>query len=278
MWKILPSLILYYSFLYTAWGNEEGYPNFDDIREVEKIKSSAVHGVWDEFSNKSLPFDEFRQIHGLQHLRTEQDSFSGCYIQLDSNQKIRNLRYFLNGSLNGPFINWAPNGRKMVQGAYKFGKKHGLCTFWSEEGIKVKEQNFNDGKLDGITNRWYQNGQKSAQQIFHDGRIVTAIGWKPDGSRCPSTRVINGAGVVVLYDDFGEEISRRDKLSSRTDEAVKSVERYENGNIREEGYHINAKKEGVWIYYRPDGLEHFRIDYQEGVQKKMKFSSSVLPE
>jgi antitoxin component YwqK of YwqJK toxin-antitoxin module len=141
----------------------------------------------------------------------------------------------------------------------------------------MKEQNFNEGKLDGITNRWYQNGQKSAQQIFHNGRIVTAIGWKPDGSRCPSTRVINGAGVVVLYDDFGEEISKREKLGSPTDEAVKSVERYENGNIREEGYRINAKKEGLWIYYRPDGLEHFRIDYQEGVQKKMKFSSSILP-
>lgn len=278
MWKILPSLVLYSFCLHSAWGNEEGYPNFDDIREVEKIKSSAVLGEWDEFSNKSLPFDEFRQIHGLQYLRTEQDSFSGCYIQVDSNQKNRNLRYFLKGLLNGPFITWAPNGRKMVQGYYKNGKKHGLCTFWSEEGIKVKEQNFNEGKLDGITNRWYQNGQKSAQQIFHNGGIVTAIGWKPDGSRCPSTRVINGAGVVVLYDDFGEEISRKEKISSRTDEAVKSIERYENGNIREEGYRINAKKDGVWIYYRPDGLEHFRIDYQEGVQKKMKFSSSILPE
>ena len=273
----LPSLILCFLGLHSAWGSEEVYPNFDDIRAVEKIKNSAVLGEWDEFSNKSLPFDEFRQIHGLQYLRTEQDSFSGCYIQIDSNQKIRNLRYFLNGLLNGPFIDWAPNGRKMVQGYYKAGKKDSLCTFWSEEGIKMKEQNFNEGKLDGITNRWYQNGQKSAQQIFHNGRIVTAIGWKPDGSRCPSTRVINGAGVVVLYDDFGEEISKREKLGSPTDEAVKSVERYENGNIREEGYRINAKKEGLWIYYRPDGLEHFRIDYQEGVQKKMKFSSSILP-
>ena len=100
MWKFLPSLMLYYFCLYSAWGNNERYPNFDDIREVEKIKSSAVLGEWDEFSNKSLPFDEFRQIHGLQYLRTEQEPFSGCYIQIDSNQKIRNLRYFFNGLLD----------------------------------------------------------------------------------------------------------------------------------------------------------------------------------
>ena len=235
-------------------------------------------GEWNEFSNKSLPFDEFRQIQGLQHLRTDQDSFSGCYIQIDSNQKIRNLRYFSNGLLQGPIIYWAQNGRKILEGYYQNGQKHGLYTFWSDDGSKEKEENYKESKLDGMTNRWYQNGQKSAQQIFHNGRIVTAIGWKPNGSRCPSTRVTNGAGVVVMYDDFGEEIRRRERPNIRTDEATKSIERYENGNIREEGYFINEKKEGVWIYYRPDGLEHFRVDYQDGVQKKMKFSSSVLPE
>jgi hypothetical protein len=37
------------------------HPNFDNRLEVAEIVSDSVVGTWDEFTNKSLPFDEFKQ-------------------------------------------------------------------------------------------------------------------------------------------------------------------------------------------------------------------------
>ena len=259
---------------FLIWGLNlfaEEYPNFDNLNEISEIKSDAVLGKWTKLSNKTLPFEEFRQKNGLQYLRTDEYPFSGYYIQEDENKKIRNLRYFKKGVLDGPVVSWRENGLKFHQGFYREGKKNGLFEYWSEPNIKTLVQNYKDGNLDGLSVRWYKSGLKSSEQVFHNGKIVTAIGWKPNGDRCPSTRVVDGVGVLVVYDDFGTERNReefQEKVKNRT------VERYGNGNIREEGYYKKDKKDGIWIYYRPDGTEHFRVIYRDGARLKTEFSAS----
>ncbi len=251
---------------------EENFPDFNNPIEISKIRREAVVGTWTELTNKTLPFDEFRQKNGLQYLRTDEYPYSGYYIQEDENKKIRSLRYFKEGLLDGPIVSWRANGLRFHQGSYVKGKKHGLFEFWSDLNVKNLEQNFNDGNLNGLSIRWYKNGSKSSEQIFQNGKILTAIGWKPNGERCPSTRVVNGVGVLVLYDDFGTESNREE-----FDENLKShsVERYANGKIREEGYYKNEKKDGIWIFYRTDGTEHFRITYRDGIRLKTEFSSNA---
>ena len=83
----------------------------------------------------------------------------------------------------------------------------------------------------------------------------------PTAERCPSTRVEGGVGVLVVYDDYGRETKRKELEGIIGD---RTIERYENGNVREEGKYENGKKNGLWIYYRPNGNEHFRITYREG--------------
>ncbi|MBT3667918.1 MAG: hypothetical protein HN548_10620 [Opitutae bacterium] len=267
-------LLIFIPFL--IWGPNlfaEEYPNFDNLIEISEIRSDAVPGKWSKLSNKTLPFEEFRQKNGLQYLRTDAYPYSGYYIQEDENKKIRSLRYFKEGVLDGPVVSWRENGLKFHQGFYREGKKNGLFEYWSEANIKTLVQNYKDGNLDGLSVRWYKSGLKSSEQVFHNGKIVTAIGWKPNGDRCPSTRVVDGVGVLVVYDDFGTESNREEfdeKVKNRT------VERYGNGNIREEGYYKNDKKDGIWIYYRLDGTEHFRVTYRDGIRLKTEFSASPL--
>ena len=261
-------LLLIWSMNLTA---EEQYPDFNNPIEIAKIRAEAVLGTWTKLTNKTLPFDEFRQKNGIQYLRSDEYPYSGYYIQVDENKKIRSLRYFKDGLLDGPIVSWRENGLMFYKGFYFKGKKHGLFESWSEENVKVLEQSFDNGNLDGLSIRWYKNGSKSSEQIFQNGKIITAIGWKPNGERCSSTRVVNGVGVLVLYDDFGTE-SKREEF----DENIKSrsVERYANGKVREEGYYKNEKKDGLWIFYRTDGTEHFRVTYKDGTRLKTVFSSN----
>ena len=250
---------------------EEQYPDFNNPIEIAKIRAEAVLGTWTKLTNKTLPFDEFRQKNGIQYLRSDEYPYSGYYIQEDENSKIRSLRYFKEGLLDGPIVSWRENGLRFHQGFYQKGKKHGLFEFWSEENVKNLEQSFKDGNLDGLSIRWYKNGSKSSEQIFQNGKIITAIGWKPNGERCPSTRVVDGIGVLVIYDDFGEEQNREEFENKDGD---RTIERYANGNIREEGFYKNGKKEGLWIFYSVDGTEHFRLTFREGIRIKTEFSSN----
>ena len=239
---------------------EVGYETFDidDQGSLALTLRNAVKGKWQKLSNKSLPFDEFTQKRGLQYLLFEENPYSGWYGQWDENGKLRNLRHFSDGLLEGPVFSWRESGSKFHQGFYKAGRKNGTFVFWGKNLTKISEQNFKAGKRDGICAAWYESGSKSALQTFSDGKILSAIGWKPNGERCPSTEVIDGLGIIITY---AEEISDATPAQTSTPEELFVIERYENGNKREEGYYMNGKKAGLWIYYRPDGTEFFRKSY-----------------
>ena len=78
-----------------------------------------------------------------------------------------------------------------------------------------------DGFREGFSINWHSNGQKSHEENWKDGNLVTAVGWKPNGEKCPVTNVVNGNGVAVFYNDDGTEDYRgtyKDGLWTEWDE------------------------------------------------------------
>ena len=65
-----------------------------------------------------------------------------------------------------------------------------------------------DGKRDGLGTRWYSNGHKMGEGNFKNGKLITVVGWKPNGEKS-ETNVVKGNGVVVDYNEDGTE-KRRD--------------------------------------------------------------------
>ena len=62
-----------------------------------------------------------------------------------------------------------------------------------------------DGKYDGPSTWWYCNGRKSGETTYKNGKKITVAVWKPNGDKCPVTNVVNGNGVVVVYNEDGTE-------------------------------------------------------------------------
>jgi formylglycine-generating enzyme required for sulfatase activity len=92
------------------------------------------------------------------------------------------------------------------RGGYKDNEMHGLCTWWYKNGQKKKEGTYKDGQPDGLFVEWYPNGQKKGEGTYKDGQPVTAaLVWKPNGEKCPASNLVNGNGVVVVYNDDGTE-------------------------------------------------------------------------
>ena len=240
--------------------------DIDNRAALVQILRNSVKGKWHTHANKTLPFDEFKQQSGRQYLRYEKDAFSGWYGQWDDNGTLRNLRRFSEGKLEGSVFSWRENGDKFHQGRYKGGKKDGTFTYWNNNLERIKELNYKQGKLDGVCTAWYGNGNKSSVQTFINGKILNAKGWKPNGDYCPSTKVVDGIGVVVFYDE-----DKKGNLQTLS-KIEYIIERYENGNKREEGSYLNGKKEGLWIYYRTDGTEFFRTTYESGRENRPPFA------
>ena len=106
---------------------------------------------------------------------------------------------------------WKPNGEKCPETSFKDG--NGVEIAYHSNGQKFYEKNYKDGKLDGLLTRWYSNGQKSSEKNFKDGKYTSVKVWKPNGEKCPVTKIDeDGNGVVAEYFDDGTEF-RRETIS-----------------------------------------------------------------
>jgi len=62
-----------------------------------------------------------------------------------------------------------------------------------------------DGRKNGLWTMWYSNGRKRYDQNYKKGKLMTTVGWLPNGEKCPKTNVKNGNGVRVFYLPDGSE-------------------------------------------------------------------------
>ena len=74
-----------------------------------------------------------------------------------------------------------------------------------ETGKLRSLEEYKNGKLHGRATRWYSNGQKKDESLYQNGRVISIVVWKPNGEKCSDTKLINGNGVWVRYDENGTE-------------------------------------------------------------------------
>ena len=80
---------------------------------------------------------------------------------------------------------------------------------WMHDNGQIAELvQWKDGKPDGPWTSWYSNGQKSLEETYKPGKLWTSVAWKRNGEKCPVTKVVNGNGVWVEYNDDGTEAGR----------------------------------------------------------------------
>jgi antitoxin component YwqK of YwqJK toxin-antitoxin module len=120
----------------------------------------------------------------------------------ENGQKKTEVNY-REGKQDGPVIGWYNNGQKKTEANYREGKQDGPVIGWYNNGQKRWESTFKAGKEDGLETWWYSTGQKKWEGNYKEGKLWTAIGWKPNGEKCPVTNILNGNGVIVWYEEDG---------------------------------------------------------------------------
>ena len=200
MRKFALFISLFFTYLCFAESNAER-PNLDDLEVRKKIIEQAVE------------FDSVKKANGSRQffkpLELSPYRGGGWGALYYSNRNIKVLYQLKDGKQDGLTIGWYENGQKKAEVNYKDGKQDGLTTIWYENGQKKAEGNYKDGKEDGLVTFWYENGQKKDESNWRDGKVVNGKVWLPDGRICPISKIKDGSGVFVVYDNEGKEVSRK---------------------------------------------------------------------
>jgi hypothetical protein len=77
---------------------------------------------------------------------------------------------FIEGARAGHWVFWRPDGSKRAEGNYEAGVKQGPWTSWHENGAPEREVIYQAGDQDGMYQEWYTNGQIRTAGVFILGR------------------------------------------------------------------------------------------------------------
>lgn len=109
--------------------------------------------------------------------------------------------------------------------------ENGKHVTYYENGQKAWENHYKNGMKEGLGTAWHDNGQKAGEILWKTDELVSASVWKPDGTPCPITKIVNGSGIVVSWHENGKKESERHYKNSE----LVSVSFWKlNGEIKEE--------------------------------------------
>ncbi len=66
-------------------------------------------------------------------------------------------------------LEYYPNGKKKVEGAFKENLRDGKWTYWFQDGKIWSEGTFRKGKSDGVFNVFNEDGTKYMQSCYKNG-------------------------------------------------------------------------------------------------------------
>jgi antitoxin component YwqK of YwqJK toxin-antitoxin module len=167
------------------------------LKTAGQYKRGKLDGTFSSWHSNGQKKEEGNYVDG---------KLDGPWIHYDQDGNKSHSYTYKEGKKEGPFVQWHENGQKETEGNYKDGKQNGLWTDWHENGQKDEEGNYKDGKRNGLWSDWYEDGKKEREQSYKNGNLVSAVVWKPNGKRCPETKIDpNGDGIIVSYDENGNK-------------------------------------------------------------------------
>ena len=95
-------------------------------------------------------------------------------------------------------------------------------------------------RKDGPHVEYYKNGKKACEEHYNYGKLVSASVWKPDGTPCPLTKIVDGSGILVFW--------------------------HENGQKKAEVHYKNGLQDALMILWHENGQKHWEAHYKDGIE------------
>ncbi|MFN5706829.1 MAG: toxin-antitoxin system YwqK family antitoxin [Planctomycetota bacterium] len=163
---------------------------------------------------------------------------------------------FVGGKLDGVWQITDSSQRKIMEVAYRNGKRHGLSAWYYPDSSRMREQYFNDGILDGTLTEWDERGRETRRDEYVKGRrvVTETANYRPQQKKSE-----------ITYLDPLTELAGPDDWWEATPAAFKSIGRkvehgscgtwFENGQPQMQGQYDNGKRFGNWTWWHANGMK-----------------------
>ncbi|MCH2224400.1 MAG: hypothetical protein MK066_06480 [Crocinitomicaceae bacterium] len=134
------------------------------------------YGIYRNLKKDSIwtTFDRFGKVSGKETYKN--DSLHGqkvIYFPPDEesrNQVVSSVSNYVNGSLEGDYIEYFINRSVREKGTYKNNKKHGVWISYQVGGAKMMLTRYKEGKRHGWCLAYDKLGKEQAKKYFYYGR------------------------------------------------------------------------------------------------------------
>ena len=92
--------------------------------------------------------------------------------------KLKSLRYYVDGWKNGIHKGWFENGKQQFVYSFRDDMFHGNQLEWLSSGMMYSDLNYEDGQEAGSQRVWYPNGKIKTNYIIQNNRRYGLLGTK----------------------------------------------------------------------------------------------------
>jgi antitoxin component YwqK of YwqJK toxin-antitoxin module len=168
---------------------------------MAEAKSSAIE----------LQTLERKFMYGMLYLYVENrgDPFTGWVKTSSLQGQLLEIGYLKNGLKEGRWMKWDENGSKLSEIDWHEDHMEGIFQVWHSNGQLEVDGQTSDGEVDGEWKVYYPDGQLASHSLNQVGHLVEIKVWKPDGTPCNNSIVMDGNGSYYRYfPDGSQELFR----------------------------------------------------------------------
>lgn len=163
---------------------------------------------------------------------------------------------FVGGKLDGVWQITDSSQRKIMEVAYRDGKRHGLSAWYYPDSSRMREQYFNDGVLDGTLTEWDERGRETRRDEYVKGRrvVTTTANYRPQQKKSEVT-YLDPVLELAGPDDWWEATPAAFKTIGRKVEHGPCGTWFENGQPQMQGQYQDGKRVGNWTWWHANGMK-----------------------
>ena len=168
--------------------------------------------VYQEALTEAIKLDslERKRMYGMimLYVDSKEEPFTG-WVKTETNGSISTLGFISKGQKQGTWMAWHSNGQKLSEIEWENDLMSGSFRTWHENGQVGTIGQTRDGEVDGAWKEYYENGKLEANSINKMGTLVSIEVFMADGSYCKNSKVTQGRGTFIDYDNDGSALRSR---------------------------------------------------------------------
>lgn len=140
--------------------------------------------------------------------------------------------------IDGPYVQWFPDGTKAIEGNYSNALPQGTWTLWYENGNPMLQETLVNGVSSGESIGWYPNAKQAGRGQYANGvRQGVWTVWYNNGAKMQEGAYVDDQqqGAWTYW--------------------------YDNGNRKEAGNYEAGVRVGMWTWWDRDGAQVREAEY-----------------